>query len=324
MKTGLVVALASAVIVGGALLALRWTTPSPPDPEVERDWAVVHTWAAAKGPLGRAPLSTALPRKRWTLPEDVAGASDWPEGAVPHVDPAKLPPTYLADVDGLLRWGAAPAFGGRCGDGPPALDLRNLLRVALATAGPEDVARAHAVLNTAMAIRRVGGAVDALIGMSLATDVARWAAARGVPAWPALARAAATPEEFRQIAAREALCAADLLTQAIAAESKADAAVLRHQLTEWKRRTLTQLQPLQLIAEPTWAALRESLPKTTEDAQDSPIAALEVQLEGLLASIERQATEHRAALETIPVAPPPAAAAEVVAPAIEAAPEGRE
>lgn len=274
-------------LVLAACAAVYWCVPTKPavsSEEVARRWNEVVGWSGVSGSVGQPVFGGALDGVRPSASPEVEAILDgWGE-RIPTAPATEVPAGLRAEIDTILAWGERPRFAGRCGDpGLSPIALFQRLRVALATATAADLERAQAVLRVAIALKERGSLLLTLIGASIARDVALWAQARGVPAWPALRAAGLDAQAYVRAMAREAVCSAEI----VEGSAGQDGAVLLH-LGQFKLDAHARLAPLQ-IPNPTFEALRP-LVKAPPAADAPPIVAvLQVDQANMLEKFEAEA-----------------------------------
>ena len=290
---GLVITIAALGLIG--LGAWYWISrrglQAPPAVEVAEKWAQVLSWTGVEGALGRPVFTRGLDHKTRTPHVPALAQIDAP-GSMPLIGTDALPADYLGQIDMLLAWGDQPHFEGTCADdGVGPLVLHDRLRAALAIAGPADVDRAQAVLAVARALRQRGSLIMTFVGLQATLGVARWAKARGVPAWPELRAAKPSPAGFVQAVAREAVCSDALIARSMV-DDGAVPAVLR---LRWQVHAYQSLAPLQ-VADPTFATLRPLI-KTASDGgtvEGAMLEAIEVNRGAMLEKFEKAAVDFAA------------------------------
>ncbi|MCB9548013.1 MAG: hypothetical protein H6706_19525 [Myxococcales bacterium] len=291
-------ALLGAAATVAFFLFARPRRPDLPDAEIERRWADVIAQSEVDGPIGLEPLATILGRSG--LPRELSDAVYWaPAAPVPVVPIDDVPWETRHHIDRLLEWGRHPRFGGDCTVPAPVFHARKLLRLALATADATQVERAHAALSAATAMRGRGGLLVALLGLELADDVARWAVTRGVPAWPELAQAGATPAEFVRVFGRQMVCTADAVALAIReAEAEGqDARLLRDALATLKVDAYDRMLPLR-DAQASFEVLRGAL-TSLPTPSDPVLKPLFIDPGDKLSAFEEQAAAHDVAMAAL-------------------------
>ena len=134
------------------------------------------------------------------------------------------------------------------------------------------------------------------MALAVVESTAQWAAARGVPAWPALRAAVPTPRDFARAAAQEALCAADLVRSLPKAEQASLAAGVA------RSRVIAHEQVGRLQGVDTFEALRAATEPGPEGTQPEEILGhtLMVNQAAHLARFERTARKVTALLAQTP------------------------
>lgn len=282
-------------VIGAISAGVYLLTPraAAVDPVVtQREWVEVRSWTGVDGPVGRPVFGGGLDGGRLTTAKAARDVLDRWGDAVPVLDVGALPAGYRAEIDRILAWGAAPRFEGSCADKSIfPLGLHDRLRIALATATADDVARAKQVLAVASALKARGSLILTLIGASISREVVGWAKSRGVAPWPALEAAGLDARDYVRAMAREAICSDAMVVGAAGGEDGAQMLGVEKS----RRDAHARLAPLQ-ITEPTFERLRAVLEPPPED-EGSPLqAALRINQQTMLDRFEKEARQFAEAL----------------------------